>query len=188
MIFKGYLSYLSARYPGGLAALHRDLGDPEAAAFLGRIFLAMSYYDLGPLLRAVQIAAKAEKVPLASFIRDRAAASAKIDVPGVYAPLLKSGSVEAMARSLPRVFSRYFEGVTGEVLEGTTAQPRALEFRFGGLPEPMLGWYVWSNEGFIGESLALAGARSPTFEVRELAPDGERDGIPLRSLVTRVKW
>ena len=60
--------------------------------------------------------------------------------------------------------------------------------RFGGLPEPMLGWYVWSNEGFIGESLALAGARSPTFEVRELAPDGERDGIPLRSVVTRVKW
>jgi len=188
MIFKGYLSYLSARYPGGLAALHHDLGDPEQAAFLGRIFLAMSYYDLGPLICAVRLAAKVEKVPLACFIRDRSAASAKVDVPGVYAPLLKSGSVEAMARSLPRVFSRYFEGVKSEVVERTTAAPGVHEFRFRGLPEPMLGWYVWSNEGFIGESLVLAGARSPTFELCEPVPDGDRDGIPLRSIVTRVKW
>ena len=188
MIFKGYLKYFEARYPGGLAALHRDLGDGEQAAFLGRIFLAMSYYDLGPLISALRLAARAEKVPLASFIRDRAAASAKVDVAGVYAPLLKSGSVEAMARSLPRVFSRYFEGVRCEVVERPTATPGELELRFSGLPEPMLGWYMWSNEGFICESLVLAGARSPTLEVREERADGELDGIPLRSLIARVRW
>ncbi len=188
MIFKGYIQYLESRYPGGMEALHRDLGDPERSAFFGRIFLAMSYYDLGPLIAAVQLAAKAEKVPLASFIRARAAASAKVDVPGVYAPLLKSGSVEAMARSLPRVFSRYFEGVRSEIVERSTAPAQTLELRFSGLPEPMLGWYVWSNEGFIGESLALAGARSPTFELCELVADGDQDGVPLRSVVTRVRW
>ncbi len=188
LIFKGYFRYIEARYPGGMLGLRGDLGDHEKAAFLGRIFLAMSFYDLGPLLHAVHLVARVERTPLAKFIRARAEASARVDVPGVYAPLLKSGSIEEMARSLPRVFSRYFEGVKSELIRFTEGPRRVLEVRFSDLPEPILGWYIWSNQGFIGECLALAGARPSVIEVCSVDDDGERDGIDLRTVVMRARW
>ncbi len=188
LIFKGYFRYIEARYPGGLLGLRGDLGDQERAAFLGRIFLAMGYYDLGPLLHAVTLVARVERTPLAKFIRARAEASARVDVPGVYAPLLKSGSIEEMATSLPRVFSRYFEGVKSELVGFTKGPQRALKIRFSDLPEPILGWYVWSNQGFVSECFALAGARPSAVEICSVDDDGERHGMGLRSVVMRARW
>ncbi|HGG57228.1 MAG TPA: hypothetical protein ENK31_05485 [Nannocystis exedens] len=188
LIFKGYFRYIEARYPGGMLGLRGDLDDRQQAAFLGRIFLAMSFYDLGPLLHAIRLVARVEGASLAKFICARAEASARVDVPGVYAPLLKAGSIEAMATSLPRVFSRYFEDVQSELLRFTEGPPRVLEIRFRHLPEPILGWYIWSNQGFVGECLALAGARPSVIEVGRVEDDGERDGIALRMVVMRARW
>lgn len=185
IIFKGILDYVEARTPGGLAAVRGALGDPALGAYFDRIFLASASYDLGPLIHLVRVAARREGVGLAAFIRERARSSARIDVPGVYAPVLKTASVEAMAARLPRIFSRYFEPVVVEVVE---CAPGRLCCRFTGLPEPMVGWYAWSNEGFMAQSLTLAGARAPRVATVEEVADGALDGIPLRALTQLATW
>lgn len=184
-VLAGFMHYADARFPGGRAGLRARLGDPALAAYFDRIFLATSYYDLGPLLRAAALLAREERTPIAAFIRERARASAKADVTGIYATVLKAGSVEAMAKKLPWAFCRYFEGVGAELL--ATAGD-GIEFRFSGLPAAMLGWYVWSNQGFVGESLRLAGAATAKVETVAVEADGDRDGIPLEAVIQRATW
>ncbi|MEZ4381069.1 MAG: hypothetical protein R3A79_06955 [Nannocystaceae bacterium] len=184
-VLAGYMHYADARFPGGRAALRERLGDAALAAYFDRIFLAMSYYDLGPLLRAVEVLAREARAPLAAFIRERAQASAKADVSGIYARVLPSDSVAAMAEKLPWAFVRYFDGVDVEILASSA---EAIDYRFSGLPTAMLGWYVWSNQGFVGESLRLAGAARARVENVAVVADGERDAIPLSAVVQRATW
>ena len=133
----------------------------------------------------MRVAARLEGVPLPSFVRARARTSAKIDVPGVYAPLLKTASVQVMASRLPRIFSRYFAPIEVSVVESADDH---LRVRFPRIPEPMVGWYVWSNEGFMGKALELAGARAPRIDTVEVAPDGALEQIPLRAVTQLASW
>ena len=63
-----------------------------------------------------------------------------------------------------------------------------LRVRFPRIPEPMVGWYVWSNQGFVGESLRLAGAATAKVETVAVEADGDRDGIPLEAVIQRATW
>lgn len=184
LVYKGYLESIESRSPGGLAALKPDL-PPAVGEFLHRIFLASTYYDQGPLIHLVVAAARRAGVPLATFIRDRCRKAARHDVATVYAQILKTTSPEAMAERLPRIFERYFEPCRCEVVEASTGR---LRVRFNGLPEPSVDWYVWSNQGFMGQSLELAGAVGARVEPIDERDDGTLGRLRLRVLTVEASW
>lgn len=185
LVLRGYLESIDARTPGGLAAARAELADPAASAFFDRIFLASAYYDVGPLIQLVRVAARREGTPLPAFVIGRSRRGAQHDVATVYAPVLKTSSPEAMAERLPRIFERYFQPGKSELVE---VRPGRMLCRFAGLPEPALDFYVWSNEGFVGQSLELAGAKGCRVAVVSEGPDGALAGVPMRAQVVEATW
>lgn len=185
MIFEGLRAYAAQRIPGGMDAVLAEVGDPDVKKFFDQIFLASANYDLSPLVRVVRVVARLERTPVDQFVRKSARTAAELHIGGLYRQQLKVNSPEEMATRLPRMFGRYYEPCQAEIISIEQGHLRA---RFTGLPTLLIGNYVWSNEGFIGRALELAGAQRPRFEWSAEQADGELEGISLRTIGFNVTW
>ncbi|MDI3288915.1 hypothetical protein [Polyangium sp. 15x6] len=186
VMYIGNFEYANKRTPGGLSAAYAAIDHPEVVAFLGRtIFLAASSYDLVPAVHFVRALAKLEGTPLDRFVRARARHAGEHNVMGLYRAQMRSSSVGDMAARLPRIFERYFDHCRAEM---SLAAEGLVEGRFAGMPAPMLGFYLWCNEGFIEGALSGVGARDVRYSWSAPMPDGERDGTPLKAVTVRITW
>lgn len=185
-MYMGYFEYANKRMPGGLPAAYAAIGDPEIEAFLeNTIFLAASSYDLVPVVHFARALAKVEGTPFDKFVRGRARYAGENNVMGLYRTQMRSSSAGEMAVRLPRIFERYFDNCRAEM---SLAAEGLVDGRFSGMPAPMLGFYLWCNEGFIEGALTAAGARGVKYSWSAPIPDGERDGIAQRAVTVRISW
>jgi eukaryotic-like serine/threonine-protein kinase len=171
------LDFVDKRLPGGRAALRAELGarDPYAP-YLDQLFVASADYDMSPLVRLYVALARLKGMPVSAFVERRSSSSAVSDVQGVWKPLLKTTSPEAMAKRLPLAFNRYFQPCEAHAL---SVEPGHFEGELTKLPAPMAGLLVSSTAGFVTSALQLAAARDPRVVFHRTEPDGELSGVPL---------
>ncbi len=185
IVFKGYFEYVSRAIPDGARRVLATCRDPRVGEFFTQIFLATAYYDLSPLILLARAAARVEGVRVDQLVRQRARTSADSVVRGLYRNLLTAETGAEMAGRLPRVFARYFDPCHAEL---EAVDDASLRVRFRGLPAPALGWYVWSNEGFVGRALEIAGAAQPRFRWSTPMDDGALQGVTQQSVELEVRW
>lgn len=161
---------------------------------MDQLFLVGADYDVSPLCRLFCAAAQVRGQDVARFVEKRAQQSAKTDVHGMWKPLLKTSSPEAMAERLHIAFNRYFRTNTTD-LKDTACEARTIsiskgrfEAELGGLPAPMAGVHAWSTRGFVTAALAQAGAHEPTITLDASSPDGRLFGIPLLRVRLVSTW
>lgn len=189
------LDYVDKRLPGGRPALLTALGvDDPWVSYIDQLFVVGADYDASPLGRLFVAAARVRGEEVARFVEKRAQQSAKTDVHGMWKPLLKTSSPEAMAERLHIAFNRYFRTSTTDPKDqGCEAKPISVakgrfEAELGGLPAPLAGVHVWSTRGFVTAALALAGAREPTISLDAPTPDGRFQGVPLLRVRLVSTW
>jgi hypothetical protein len=184
IVYKAALLYVKKRTPGGREALRAVLDDADGA-FLDRIFLPGTLYDIGPLVRASVAAAHIEGTPIDAFVRARGRESADMDIRGVYKLMLSVASPELLASRLPWAFNRYFEPTRAEM---RSRSPGRVEAELQTVPACVAGWYAWATEGFVGKALELANARDVRFRWDPPAPGTPTAGVPAATLPFGITW
>lgn len=189
------LDYVDKRLPGGRPALMAALGPADPwLPYIDQLFVVGADYDASPLCRLFVAAARVRGEDVARFVEKRAQQSAKTDVHGMWKPLLKTSSPEAMAERLHIAFNRYFRTSTTDPKDpACEAKPISVvrgrfEAELGGLPAPLAGVHVWSTRGFVTAALTLAGAREPTISLGGPIPDGRFLGVPLLRVRLVSNW
>jgi hypothetical protein len=185
-VYSGALERVAKRIPGGLAAICEAIALPEVTAVLqDGLFLASALYDIVPLIHLLGAVSRSGGPSVEQLVRSGARAAAERDVQSLYRAQMKSASAEEMAARLPRIFNRYFEPSRAE---GAVVAPGAMETRFERLPAPYVGYYLWSNEGFIEGALGAIGAKEVRCAFGSAAADGDMSGIPMVRVSCRVTW
>ena len=185
-VYTRYLERIHKLVPGGLPTICAEIGNKDVDVFLREtIFLATSTYDIEPLMHIMRTLARLMQAPLDKFVREGSRNAAERDIVGTYRAQLRSASAEEMITRLPRMFGRYFDPVRAESLD---VHANGTGMRFFGLPASALGFYVWTNEGFVGGALETVGARDVRFAWSSPVHDGEIEGVALQSLTCRISW
>src|SRR5215471_2976045 len=180
----GRQEYDARHVPGGGAAVVNALIDPEMRAFAQQPLLASSWYDVFPLFRLTQVAAKLCSVPHVKYLRDRAAWQAARDVRGIYKLLLRLTSPEKLAQRLVQVSSQYANFYR---LENCVVSEGRMELDVTGLPRMLLDWYRAFANSFTDRLMLHAGALDMKIVLGPIEPDGQKAGVPLvRYHVTRT--
>lgn len=179
------MAYVEHRLPGGRIALAQLLAGDPYGPYFDQIFVPPGNYDVSPLLRLHQHAAKKEGTPIGRFIEERSRASASHDARGMWKPLFGGVSVPTMAERLPLAFNRYFDPCHARVLSVT-------ETSFSGeltkLAEPMTGLYTNATTGFVSGALAFAGAQDVTLDWETAEREGSHEGIPTYKVRFVARW
>lgn len=185
-VYSGALELVTKRVPGGLPAVCGAIALPEVTSILqDGLFLASALYDIVPLLHLVRAVSRLGGTPVERLVRSGARNAAERDVQSLYRAQMKSASAEEMASRLPRIFNRYFEPSRAE---GAAVAPGTMDTRFEQLPAPYVGYFVWSNEGFIQGALGAIGAKDVRCAFTGPTAAGELSGIPLVRVDCRVTW
>jgi hypothetical protein len=170
------MDYIDHRLPGGRVAFLDALGPHAAAAYYDQIFVASGDYDISPLVLLYRVVAKMKGVPTGKFIEARSRWSAASVIQGLWKPVLKTVSPEAMADRVHFAFNRFFEPSRATPI---LVAPGRLEVEFTTIPAHMNGFYTTSTVGFVEAALELAGAKDARLEFARPQPSGELAGVPI---------
>jgi hypothetical protein len=184
--YEGSLAYADKKLPGGRAAIATLLGaaDPYLPYF-DRIFVVSGAYDASPLVRLNVALAERARVAPAAFVEAIARKGAERAVHGIYKPMLKTSSPEAMATRLFLAFNRYYEPTEARTIR---VEPGRFEGELVRVPSQMNGLYVASTTGFVSTALELAGAAEARVDWPETAPDGELQGVRIERARFVATW
>lgn len=185
VLVTGVVEYCRHRIPGGLDAVLEAMSPEMRPFFTGSLFLASATYDLSPVVALVRAAAGLQGETPADFARARSRSSAKEAVARLYERQLSATEPVERARRLPKIFGRFFDPCGAEAV---VVSDDRMHVRFSGLPEPMLGFYAWSCEGFVPEALRLAGAKDVQHAWDPPQPGEVEHGVQLMSLLFRLSW
>jgi len=158
--------------------------DPYAPYF-DQLFVVGGDYDLSPLARLFQVAARVRGLPVTDFIERRSRASAKADVHGMWKPLFNKSTPQGMAERLNVAFNRYFQPCEARNI---SVAPDRFEAELLKLPAPMAGVHVASTRGFVQAALEVAGAKDLRIEMGKPAPDGNLKGVALVRTSFVLRW
>ncbi len=175
--YTGALEYVDKRFPGGRAALAQAFGERDAyLPYHDQLFLAAGDYDISPLVRLYVVLAAHARVDPAAFVEAGSRHSAVQQTKGVWKPMLKTSSPEAMAERVHFAFNRYFEPTSAR---NVAINPGGFEVEFSLVPAQMRGIYMSSTNGFVLAALELAGAAEPKLTWQTPTPDGEHRGVAI---------
>ncbi len=183
--FRTALDYIDQRLAGGRAAFLRALGRPDVAPYYDQIFVAAGDYDVAPLVLLYCTAARLKGVSTGRFIEARSRWSASSVVQGLWKPVLKTRSPEAMAERVHYAFNRFFEPSRARSLHVSTG---LLEVELSIIPSHMNGIYTSSTVGFVEAALELAGARDARLEFASPEQGGALEGVPLDRFRFAATW
>jgi hypothetical protein len=186
LAFVTALSYVDTRLTGGRPRFLGALGpDDPFAKYYDQIFVVSGEYDASALLQIYRTAAQLKGVAVGRFIEERSRWSAASDTQGMWKPLLKTSSPEAMAERLHLAFNRYFTPTRARTV---SVVPGRFEGELSKLPANMSGLYVSATVGFVSAALELAGAHEPSVEWKRPTGDGELGGIRTESARFVATW
>ncbi len=183
LVYRGAHEFYEERVPGGVKALADKLEIDDREFFM-QPFLPGGWYDVLPIARISQTAAKLAGIPSVQLVRENAARLAHRDVNGVYRILLKLASPELVASRLPRASLQYFDFGTAD---GTMTGPKQFVARRHGVPLALATWMSSCIEGFVPVALEYAGAKQVTVRAHT-HDDGQRAGQRLVRIELRITW
>jgi hypothetical protein len=178
--YNAALEYVDKRFPGGRPALRAAFGagDPYVS-YLDQLFLASGDYDVSPLVRLYVVLAAQVKTSPATFVEVGSRRSAVQQTQGMWKPMLKTSSPEAMAERVHYAFNRYFEPTQAR---NVSVSAQGFEVEFTKVPIQMRGIYLSSTNGFVTAALELAGATTPELVWQPPVADGELKGVRIEKV------
>jgi hypothetical protein len=180
------LKFADTRLRGGRAAFLEALGPGDPfASYYDQIFLVTGDYDVSPLMRLYNVAAAMQGVPVGRFIEERSRWSAESTSKGLWRPILKASSPEAMSESTAQAFNRFFQPCKAEKV---SARPGHFEGELSKLPACMSGLYTSATIGFFAEAVEIAGGRGCQVEMGKPVSDGELAGVSLQRVRFVASW
>ena len=185
---QGYLgdfAYFDEVIPGGTAAVIAAVPLGPVRSFLSQKFRGSDWYDAYPCALMHLSASKLRRQTFEQFRRQVGAYHATAAGGSIYRALLRVVSNENIAYWAPRIASIYFEYAKVEtVVEG----PKVVTGSVRRIPGALAQFTVFAGVGFTEETLRLAGAAAPRFEVGSVEPDGEAHGQPVFRIAVRIAW
>jgi hypothetical protein len=154
-------------------------------AYFAQRFLAGSWYDAFPLMPVAMGHARASGAPLYSFLRDKGRVIAQKDAPGIYRALLRLASPSLVVERLPKLASRYFDFGTSDVERVGERSYRSIQ---RGVPELLVPLIAATTEGFVAQSLVLAGGANATARYVSSETDGAKQGYATMAVVLAIGW
>jgi hypothetical protein len=182
LAYAAALRYVDKKLPGGRAAFDAAVAD---AGFYRQLFLAISDYDVAPLVRLFNVAARLEGVAVGDFIAARARWSGDADSKGVWKRPLSGSTAAEVADRLHFAFNRYFPPCEARSL--STADQR-FEGELMKVPSCMDGLYVHTTAGFFQGALEGAGARAVNVQLSPPVAAGNHGGVPVERIHFAVTW
>jgi hypothetical protein len=186
LAFVSALKYVDTRLRGGRAAFLEALGPGDPfAPYYDQIFLVTGDYDVSPLVRLYTVVAAVEHTPVGRFIEARSRWSAESTTKGLWRPILKVSSPEAMAESTNQAFNRFFQPCHAEKVASHKGH---FEGELHKLPACMSGLYTSSTVGFFGEAIEIAGGKGCKVEMARPEADGALAGVSLLRVRFTATW
>jgi hypothetical protein len=142
-------------------------------------------YDVSPLVRLYGVVARLQGTPVGRFIEERSRWSAESTSKGLWRPILKASSPEAMAESTRQAFNRFFQPCKAESLRSREGH---FEGELSALPACMAGLFASSTIGFFSEAVEIAGGKGCRVEMGRPNPDGELAGVSLQRVRFVANW
>lgn len=183
--FRTALDYIDNRLEGGRAAFFAALDPAERTAYYDQIFVASGDYDVSRLVLLYRTVAAMKGVATGKFIEARSRWSAASVIQGLWKPVLKTVSPEAMAERVHFAFNRFFEPSRARPL---LVAPGRLQVELSIIPAHMNGFYTTSTIGFVEEALKLAGAQDAKLAFDRGQPAGDLAGVPLEVFRFVATW
>ncbi len=179
------LMYVEKHLPGGLKTVLDNFRDPRVNAFFEKPFSVSEWYDPYPGALAQWFAARHLGVPFEKHTRRVAAMQVELIGSKIYAPLLRLISSDAIARWGPRMSSIYMNFTRAEIV---SVSKKEVLFSLREIQNDLVQAIVFSSCGFCEASLAFSGAKNPSVQPEDVAPDGEQFGRPLSQVKLRFTW
>ncbi|MFO0756055.1 MAG: hypothetical protein U0359_06170 [Byssovorax sp.] len=186
LAFASALKLVDTRFPGGRPGFLKALGPGDPfAPYYDQIFLVTGDYDVSPLLRLYNIVSAHLGIPVGRFIEERSRWSAESTTKGLWRPMLKQSSPEAMAESTNLAFNRFFSPSRADKVEC-----RAGYFmgELTKLPACMAGLFMSSTVGFFSEAVEIAGGRNCQVQFEPAESDGTLAGVSLVRARFAATW
>jgi len=184
------LLYLAARefydefVPGGVLAVQQAL-DTETAQFFEQIFLGSAMYDIMPLVRISETAARLAGLTHEELATRNAAWQAEHDLRGVYKLFVRMLTPDAVACRLPKLALKYFDfGSADARMQGE----RCCVGELCGVPDALASWMSACIRGYVPPALELAGAQHVRVQMLDVDTQAEPDRPGHVTLRLEIRW
>jgi hypothetical protein len=169
----------------GLDAFLASLPDEPLRDFVRQPFLAGVRYDIFPFLPLSQALARKLGTRFDAYVRQTTAAQARYDATHVYKTIFDTRSPEELAAKVPRFNTQIYDFGT---FHGFLPEPNHFVVDFRGIPKFIEPWFGPMHVVYAEESLRIIGAREVTMLSHVIDDAGTKDGYPLVSYRTELKW
>jgi hypothetical protein len=183
--FLGTESFFGKASPEGMTAVYSQITDPALLRFIQQKFLAASWYDALPVASLIRAEARALKLPVEDYLRQRTEWQAKSDFNGVYRALLKLTTPKSLVERMPKMLSRYHNFGAMQIVEEDT---RRLKLAFSGAPAPLGFWLSTVIGTYTRCVVEYCGAPLPDTRVGAMRSDGELHGVDLVRFDIELSW
>jgi hypothetical protein len=179
----GHLHWADEHFPGGRKALAAELS-PPMRTFFEQSFLAMSFFDLMPLVCASHTCARLLGKSFEDWVEGRSRQQAALDLNGVHRALLKLGSPRLIGARIPILMSQYFDFGTTRLI---ATESYRIRFEIANVPVLFADWLHAVYEGFGSAIIQATGGIAPNVEV-ERETTGLVHGFPACRLTCNMQW
>jgi hypothetical protein len=181
--YLGHLGWVAQHFPGGTAGFLAELS-PPMRRFFEQPFLAMSMFDIMPLVCAGHTCARVLKLSFFQFIAKRSRHQAEQDLKTVHRALLRLTGPRMIGARLPMLMSGYFDFGSSSVLESDAYRVR---FELSGVPLMYAEWLHAVYDGFGSVLIETTGGVAPHIEV-ERVPMSPVQGFASCKLRALMLW
>jgi hypothetical protein len=136
---------------------------PDMRTFFSQTFLAMSFFDLIPLVCAGHVCARVLRMPFFEFVSMRSRFQAESDLRGVYRAVLKLASPRLVGTRIPTLMNQYFDFGESHVQEG---EAHRVSFSLTGIPAMFGEWVHAAYDGFTFVIVKATGGVAPNLEAQ----------------------
>jgi len=183
LFYKGFLLHVASTV--GVEAFLASLPDDVLRSFLTQPFLAAVRYDIFPFVPLSQALARKLGVRFDSYVRETTAAQARYDATHVYKTIFDTHRPEELADKIARFNAQIYD--FGK-FAGQITEPNHVVIDFRGIPAFLEPWFGPMHVAYAEESLRIVGARDVTMLSHVVDDAGTKDGYPLVSFRTELRW
>jgi serine/threonine protein kinase len=169
----------------GLEAFLGRLTDESLVRFVQQPFLATRRYDIFPFVPLFATLARLLGVPLEALIQTSTKAQVRYDARTAYKLILDVSRPEDIADRVGRFNSNLYNYGNYSAL---LPEKNHVTILFEQIPAYVEPWFEPMHIVYAVESLRLSGARDVTVLSHVAEKAGTRDGYPLRTYRTALRW
>ena len=181
--YLGHMRWVAQHFPGGTAGFLAEIS-PRLRSFFEQPFLAMSLFDMMPLVCAGHTCARVCKLSFFDFIATRSRHQAEQDVNTIHRTLLKLTSPRMVGSRVPMLMTQYFDFST---LGAVESEAYRVHFELSGVPVMYAEWLHAVYDGFGCTLVQMTGGVAPHLEI-ERVPVAPVQGFPACKLRVQMLW